>query len=877
MPPLILLPSTSNAFSAYQPSSNAHTDYIVPQVLGKRGARSTVAGGKEGGRTVKLVVPAPPPPPPHELLPALFSAVKALLNGKPTPHSYHHISALCHTLSFPPNSRGHAIRECIKNELESRQTAELMALKRSIMARDKGTLGRVAACWQVWIERADRLAAVFVYLDRAFGAGDDTEELSIRRIAIDTFQLIWTDRTVRDAVEKEIWEWSQIERKSGEEQLETRATLIELSRMLADFPKGPRPRPGQTTSVDSNRSLWVPSYIGAIKNLYRKLATRATRPALEAGDAPASDGKGGNDDDDNILVPSTLTPTEYISWLTNAINSEVARALAVFGPRAATAVLSGVHGAGWTVSFPETQPRLLRPAMDEAMDSGDAAALRRLWEIAFEERKNPPEFASAMGGWVFEKLKKVIGDPGNEGRMIEETLAVTRLAESSAKALLAVPTDASAETVKERTGLINARLGDGDGLTGHNQNSPDPFGSQTRLTLTPHPSRAAQFALLESLRTAFKAALSSRQNAPAEWIAKYLDAAMRRGQGSGTEEEFDKHLDEIIALVGYTPDKDVFKAFYASGLAKRLLLGRSASDDMEKTMILKLQKEMGDEFTTGDVMMKDLQLSETLAKAYQVAQAKNPEEYKDSGNFTANVLTESAWPAYPLLKDGWNFTLPPSLQHSVSTFTDWYATQHKNRQLSWRFQLATVTLTARFPSGRFELGVSLFQAVVLMLFNEEDALGFGEIKERTGIESKELVRTLQSLALGRKGTRVLVKKPAGKEVLPTDTFAWNKGFTSEKIKFKINQIQQDLSVEESRKTNEQVALDRVSILEATIVRIMKARKTLSLQLLIDAVVSDVVKRFPPDVKEIKKRVESLIEREFMGRDEEDRGVLNYIA
>jgi len=32
-------------------------------------------------------------------------------------------------------------------------------------------------------------------------------------------------------------------------------------------------------------------------------------------------------------------------------------------------------------------------------------------------------------------------------------------------------------------------------------------------------------------------------------------------------------------------------------------------------------------------------------------------------------------------------------------------------------------------------------------------------------------------------------------------------------------------------------------------------------LLIDAVVTDVSKKFPPDVKEIKKRVESLIERE----------------
>lgn len=64
---------------------------------------------------------------------------------------------------------------------------------------------------------------------------------------------------------------------------------------------------------------------------------------------------------------------------------------------------------------------------------------------------------------------------------------------------------------------------------------------------------------------------------------------MRRGQGSGTEEAFNTLLDEVIALVGFTKDKDVFKAFYSTQLAKRLLLNKSASDDMERNMIIKLQ------------------------------------------------------------------------------------------------------------------------------------------------------------------------------------------------------------------------------------------------------------------------------------------------
>lgn len=105
--------------------------------------------------------------------------------------------------------------------------------------------------------------------------------------------------------------------------------------------------------------------------------------------------------------------------------------------------------------------------------------------------------------------------------------------------------------------------------------------------------------------------VSLSETARADDIAKHLDVVMRKGQGSGTEVEFNNQLDQIIALIGFTKDKDVFKAFYSTQLAKRLLLNKSASDDMERNMILKLQNEMGEEFTSGDVMMKDLALSET--------------------------------------------------------------------------------------------------------------------------------------------------------------------------------------------------------------------------------------------------------------------------
>ena len=44
-----------------------------------------------------------------------------------------------------------------------------------------------------------------------------------------------------------------------------------------------------------------------------------------------------------------------------------------------------------------------------------------------------------------------------------------------------------------------------------------------------------------------------------------------------------------------------------------------------------------------------------------------------------------------------------------------------------------------------------------MLFNDADTLGLAEMAEGTGIDDKELRRTLQSLACGK--VRVLQKEP----------------------------------------------------------------------------------------------------------------------
>ncbi|XP_057471873.1 cullin-4-like isoform X2 [Actinidia eriantha] len=374
-------------------------------------------------------------------------------------------------------------------------------------------------------------------------------------------------------------------------------------------------------------------------------------------------------------------------------------------------------------------------------------------------------------------------------------------------------------------------------------------------------------AFCNTIKDAFEHLINLRQ--PAELIAKFLDEKLRAGNKGTSEEELEGTLDKVLVLFRFIQGKDVFEAFYKKDLAKRLLLGKSASIDAEKSVISKLKTECGSQFTNKlEGMFKDIELSKEINESFkQSSQART--KLPSGIEMSVHVLTTGHWPTYPPM----DVSFPQELNLYQDIFKEFYLSKYSGRRLMWQNSLGHCVLKAEFPKGKKELAVSLFQTVVLMLFNNAQNLSFQDIKDSTGIEDKELRRTLQSLACGR--VRVLQKFPKGREVEDDDSFIFNDGFTTPLYRIKVNAIQMKETVEENTSTTERVFQDRQYQVDAAIVRIMKTRKVLSHTLLITELFQQL--KFPIKPTDLKKRIESLIDREYMERDKNNPQIYNYVA
>ncbi|KAH3815364.1 hypothetical protein DPMN_143886, partial [Dreissena polymorpha] len=194
-----------------------------------------------------------------------------------------------------------------------------------------------------------------------------------------------------------------------------------------------------------------------------------------------------------------------------------------------------------------------------------------------------------------------------------------------------------------------------------------------------------------AMRESFESFTNARQNKPAEYIAKYVDNKLRAGNKEATEEELERLLDKIMVLFRFIHGKDVFEAFYKKDLAKRLLVGKSASVDAEKSMLSKLKQECGSGFTVKlEGMFKDMELSKDIMLAFK--QSMQCEKHGTGIELTVNILTMGYWPTYTPME----VHLPAEMVKLQEVFKKFYLGKHSGRKLQWQPTLGHCVLKACF-------------------------------------------------------------------------------------------------------------------------------------------------------------------------------------
>lgn len=344
----------------------------------------------------------------------------------------------------------------------------------------------------------------------------------------------------------------------------------------------------------------------------------------------------------------------------------------------------------------------------------------------------------------------------------------------------------------------------------------------------------------------------------AELMSTFCDRILKSGGEKLSESEVEVNLEKIVQLFSYLTDKDMFAEIYRNQLAKRLLSQRSTSDDAEKLMIAKLKMQCGTQFTSKmEGMLADLAVGSDQRSEFETRMRSVDTKL----DFSVQVLTTGFWPTYKSPE----IALTPEMSKCMEIFKEWHDQKHQKRKLGWVFSQGNASVRAVFKKS-YDIHVTTLQAVALDAMNGGVTMTFTELSRKLNVEENILKPLMHSLSCGK--YKVIRKTPASNKINTTDSFTANEKFSSNMRKIRIPMASLDSTMNTKR-----VEEDRTIAIEAAIVRIMKARKTLQHQQLLSEVLAQL-NFFNPNPRVVKKRIEALIEREYLERSSDNAQVYN---
>lgn len=272
-------------------------------------------------------------------------------------------------------------------------------------------------------------------------------------------------------------------------------------------------------------------------------------------------------------------------------------------------------------------------------------------------------------------------------------------------------------------------------------------------------------------------------------------------------------------------------------------------------------------------MIQDMNKSSQVMQDFRTMRGGNT---VDGMEFNTEILTSSHWPISEIPK----CNIPRQMLRVRDAFNNFYKNRFQNREIAWLFNHGQVQMQTTYLSKNYQFMVTAIQASILCLYNDENTFTIQQILDRLDISNDELKIALLKLCNPKSMVLVKgIKKPTFDN--KDEKITLNAKFDSPNLRVML--IPQPTSKQMAQgaggtKTQEamdnEIQKERSNIIDATVVRTMKARKVEMLQELLQAVITQI-QLFKAQPGDIKKRIESLIEREYLERDPANRAKLIY--
>ncbi|EFN65730.1 Cullin-2 [Camponotus floridanus] len=359
-----------------------------------------------------------------------------------------------------------------------------------------------------------------------------------------------------------------------------------------------------------------------------------------------------------------------------------------------------------------------------------------------------------------------------------------------------------------------------------------------------------------------------------ELLAKYCDSLLKKSPKAASESEIEDKLRRSITVFKYVDDKDVFQKFYSRMLAKRLIHQQSQSMDAEEMMIDDLKRACGYEFTNKlHRMFTDMSVSADLNAKFTATLREGDGENQLGTGFGVKVLQAGAWPLALPPSPG-PFHVPQQLEKSIQAFETFYHMQFSGRKLTWLHHLSQGELKFNYLKKSYLVTVQTYQMALLLLFEHCDAIPCREAAASLRLSHDQLIKHAASLV----DCKILNKSTEESSELEEDTIlTLNFDYSNKRTKFRVTGVLQRDAPQDAEATHRSVDEDRKMFLQAAIVRIMKSRKLLRHNQLIQEVLSQSKVTFAPSIGMIKKCIETLIDKQYIERTANSADEYSYIA